>query len=352
MPEHDNDLQITFHGAATHRNSVPVDILATSLRSLQDVIHVLAASHDAIEHGSSADTASVSTDIRRRYAVICHLPTPGSYAVPVTIAGAQAAPLEGDEHHVLDDLQTLFRAAQEQNEADLDRLFPVHAHRVAAARALDKMVPAAKSGTRLTIESSSGQEVFAPNRGTGRFLKSITANSAAETEQSVIGHLNGIDFQKQRIRLRHPPSGCELRCPYPPEVEPILVDCRRDLIQVVGDILLRPDASPRRIGQVDSILPVDTSPIELTKFVSGTEKVRAKRAITFRPTIHEGYKHFVLKEAPFGIHLLSVTRQELETNLLEELDVIWRHYARANDADLMPDALELKRQLHSVFHVA
>ena len=351
MPEHD-DLQITFHGAATHGNSVPVDVLATSLRSLQDVIHVLAASHHAVEHGSSADTASVSTDIRRRYAVTCHLPAPGSYAVPLTIAGAQAAPLEGDEHHVLDDLQTLFRAAQERNEADLDRLFPVRAHRVAAARALNKMVPAAKSGTQLTIKSSSGHEVFAPNRGTGRFLKSITASSAAETEQSVIGYLNEIDFQKQRIRLHHPPSGCELRCPYPPEAEPTLVDCRRGLIQVVGDILLRPDGTPRRIGQVDSILPADISPIELAQFVSGTEKVRAKRPITFQPNIHEGYKHFVLREAPFGIHLLSVTRQELETNLLEELDVIWRHYACANDADLMPDALELKRQLHGVFRVA
>ena len=352
MPEHHhNDLQITFHGAATRGNSVPVDVLATSLRSLQDIIHLLAAGRHAVEHGS-ADAEAKSADIRRRYAVTCHLPEPGSYAVPVTIAGAQPASLEGDEHQVLDNLRTLFRTAQEQSGAGFDRLFPARADRVAAARALEKMVPAAKSDTQLTIESSPGQRVFAPNRDTSRFLKSIKTGPSVETEESVVGHLNEIDFQKQRVRLRHPPSGRELSCPYQPRVEPTLVDCRRELIQVVGEILLRPDGAPRQIRQVDTILPVDMSPIEVATFVSGTENVRAKRPITFQPTIHEGYKHFVLREAPFGIHLLSVTRQELETNLLEELDVIWRHYACADDADLMPDALELKRQLHSAFRVA
>ena len=80
--------------------------------------------------------------------------------------------------------------------------------------------------------------------------------------------------------------------------------------------------------------------------------MRAKRPIAFQPAIHEAYKHFVLRDAPFGIHLLSVTRDELETNLHEELDSIWRHFACADDADLMPAAQDLKRQLRNAFSTA
>ena len=131
----------------------------------------------------------------------------------------------------------------------------------------------------------------------------------------------------------------------------MLVACRRELVQVVGEIVLDSDEAPKRIRRVDFIRRVDTSPIELVAFMSGTGRVRAERPIAFQPTIHEGYKHFVLRDAPFGIHLLSVTRDELVTNLHEELDSIWRHFACASDADLMPEARRLKRQLHNAFSV-
>jgi len=346
---YDSDLEIRFHGAETHGNSVPADLLATTLQSLQSVVYLLAASHHWVgAHGGERATG-VPAEIRRRYAVTCHLPVAGSYAVPVTIAAPQATSLMEDAPDVLDDLRTLLQATQHQREDDLDRLFPASVTRAAATRALYRMVPRPRSGARLTIESSSGQPIFAPDPSTRRFLKSLAGHPTAETEQSVVGHLNGIDFQKQRLRLCHPTSGRELSCQYPPRVEPMLVDCRRDLIQVIGEITLGADEAPKRIRRVDSICRVDLSPINVTVFTSGTDLVRAKRPLTFRPAIHDGYKHFVLQEAPFGIHLLSATRDELEANLLEELDTIWRHFACANDADLTPDAQELKRALLSAF---
>ena len=182
-----------------------------------------------------------------------------------------------------------------------------------------------------------------------RFLKSLTTRPTAATEKGVVGHLNEIDFEKRRIRLRHPPSGRELSCPYEAQMERMLVGCRGELIQVVGEIVLDSDEAPRRIRRLDFISRVDTSPIELAAFTSGKARVRARRPIAFQPTIHEGYKHFVLRDAPLGIHLLSVTRDDLETNLHEELDSIWRHFACASDADLMPEARRLKRQLHDAF---
>ena len=354
MPErYDSDLQIRFHRTDAHGgNSVPADILATTLRSLQTVVYLLAASHCRVETHGGERSIPVPVDIRRRYAVTCHLPESGSYAIPVTIAGPPAPPPTDAAPNVLDDLRTLLRATQNHSEDDLDRLFPAPVTRVAATRALYNMVPRPRSGAGVAIESSAGEPIFAPDGGTRRFLKSLTAHPTGESEQSVVGRLNEIDFQKQRIRLRHPPSGRELSCLYHAQAEPMLIDCRRNLIQVVGEITLGPDEAPKRIRRVDSICRVDVSPMEVTGFNSGTDRVRAKRPLAFQPAIHDGYKHFVLRDAPFGVHLLSATREELEANLLEELDTIWRHFACADDADLMPDAQALKRELHNAFSSA
>ena len=331
---------------------MPVDLLTTTLQSLQRVVHLLAARHGADVPSVGEGRAPVPADIRHRYAIACRLPTAGSYTFPVAIPAPATAPPTDDGPDVLGDLRALFRATQDGSQDDLERLFPAPPARMAATRALRKMVPEPRSGAEITVESSSGQPIFKPDRGTQRFLKSLTARPTAEIEQSVVGHLSEIDFRKRRIRLLHPPTGRELPCPYQPDMEPVLVGCRRDLIQVVGEVPLGPHGAPLRIRQVDSIRPVDLSPIELTTFVSGTDRVRAKRPITFQPSIHEGHMHFALPDAPFGIDLLSVTRDELETNLLEELDVIWRHFACADDANLMPDAKELKRELRSAFSVA
>lgn len=108
---------------------------------------------------------------------------------------------------------------------------------------------------------------------------SLTNHPTAEIEQSVVGHLNGIDVQKRRILLRHPHQGGSLTCPYEPQTEPMLVGCRRELIQAVGEIALDLDGAPTHIRRVDFISRVDTSPIELAAFMSGV-------------CVHQGHTRF------------------------------------------------------------
>lgn len=353
VSERDNgELQITFHGAGTRGNSVPVDILATSLRALQSVVQIIAANRHTAE-SSSGGTTPLSADIRQHYAVTCHPPVAGSYAVPVAIGGSRIGQPPSDASVVLGDLRTLLSAAQNQREDDLDRLLPAPETRAAAARALHKMVPKPRSGTQLTIESSAGRQLFAPDQRTCRFLKALAApRPTVETEESVIGELGEIDFRKKRIRLHHPPSEQELACAYPQSAEDMLIESRRGLIQVIGEVAMGADEIPSRIRRVDAIRPVDLSPIQLSAFDSGADHVKAKGPIIFRPAIEDGFQHFVLTETRFGLHLLSVTRSELEADLQVAFDVLWRNFACAEDAILRPRARELKRQLHLAFSTA
>ena len=351
MPKsNDGEMQVKFYGAATRGNCVPVDILSTSLASLQKVIHFLAFRHEGAEEASGASVPAV---IRQRYSLVCRLPESGSYTVPVTIGETPHAPGSDVPPDVLADLQRLFRAVQNHDELELEEMFPAARIRAGVTRALCNLVPKPLSGTQIAVQSRSGRDLFVPDAGTGRFLKSPTGSRTGnDIERSVAGHLTEIDFDHHRIRLQHPPTGRELSCLYPSQLEAMLVGWRRDLIQVVGEVTIGPEDVPQRIRSVDNIHLVDLSPIELTEFVTRGRRVRARRPIAFEPAMDDAYQHFMFREAPFGIHLLSVTREELETNLHEEMDVLWRHYACADDAMLTPDARELKQQLHGAFHTA
>ena len=44
-------------------------------------------------------------------------------------------------------------------------------------------------------------------------------------------------------------------------------------------------------------------------------------------------------------------REQLETDLYDELDVLWRHYSEEADEKLSEDAQQLKQQLLDTFQV-
>ena len=180
----------------------------------------------------------------------------------------------------------------------------------------------------------------------------VLTGSPADNEvgRSVAGRLKEIDFDKRRIRLEHPPTGRQLTCSYPRQLEHTLVDWRRNLIQVLGEVTTGPDDIPKRIRSVDDIHLVDLSPIELREFITQGRRVRAREPIVFEPAMDDAYQHYVVRDGPFGIRLISLTRGDLETNLNEEMDVLWRHYACADDAKLTRAAQQLKQQLNGAFH--
>ncbi len=338
-------MQVKFDGPRTREGTVAVDILTSSLEALQKLIHFLALRHET----HLPERSPVSEEMRRRYSLICRLPKPGSYTIPLAIGERDyETGLAADVHA---DLRRVFRAVQQHDERDLESLFPTPRTRAAVARTLKNMLPKPSSGTRLSIQSRSGSDIFVPGEPTSRFLSSLSVTRTAnEIERSLVGHLKEIDFDKHRIKLQHPPTGRQLTCTYPLQLEGELVDWGRNLIQVVGEVTVGADDVPKRIRSVDTIYRVDLSPIELAEFSTGGRRVRARRSVTFNPELDDAYQGYVLHDAPFGIHLISLTREELETNLHEEMDILWRHYATCDDMTLTSTAQELKRQLNGAFH--
>ena len=351
MPRlHDRELQFRFGGRATEGNVVSVAVLTQSLQSLQRIVHLLGMRHEGRE---IRQRARPSDEVEKRYPVLCQLPKGGSYVVPVMI-GDTSRDLFGTDavDTVTGDLQALLSAITDQDSNRMREVLPDPNYRMAILEAFRKMTPPKRSGIEVALQSSTGDDLFVPSRA-ANFLDNFVERRAGDlTVTAVTGRLIGIDFDRRRLRLHYPPTRRELQCFYLAESEDMLLENARDLIQVVGQVVIDANGDPERINDVEKILEVDLSAIEVDGFESGDNRVVARQPVIFQTLLDDTSQYYMIQEAPFGIQLLAVFRDQLETDLYEELDVLWRHYSGEADEKLSEDAQQLKRQLLDAFQVA
>ena len=351
MPQrHDRGLQIKFGGRATEGNVVSVAVLTQSLQSLQRVVHLLGMRHEGRE---IRQRARPSIEIEKRYAVLCQLPKEGSFVAPVMIRDTSRGLFGPDAvEAVLEDLHGLLSAITDQDTSRTREALPDPNYRAAVLEALRKMTPPKRAGIEVALQSSSGEDLFVPDR-VADFLDNLVERHAGDvTVTAVIGRLIGIDFDRRRLRLHYPPTRRELHCFYQPDIEDMLLENTRDLIQVVGQVIIDANGEPERINDVEKIIEVDLSVIDVEGFEVGDKRIVAKQPVIFQPLLDDTSQYYAFQEAPFGIQLLAIFRDQLETDLYDELDFLWRQYAEESDEKLSKGAQQLKRQLLDAFQVA
>ena len=346
----DRELQLKFWSKTTERNVVSVAVLTQSLQSLQRAVHLLGMHHEGKE---VRQRARLSDEIKKRYVVLCQLPEEGSYTVPVMIGDTSQslfAPVAVEA--VTGNFHDLLSAIADKDGVRIRAVLPDHSYRISILRALRKMEPPKRSGVELALQSRSGDDLLVPTK-VAKFVDDVIVGHTADaTVTTITGRLIGIDFDRNRLRLHYPPTSRELQCFYQPEVEHMLLDNPREFIQVVGQVVLDAEREPERIIEVEKIIEVDLSVIAVDGFDVGDKRVVAKQPVTFQPVLDETSQCYVLQDAPFGIQLLAGFREELETDLYDELDFLWRQYAAESDDELTEDALDLKQQMLGAFRVA
>ncbi len=161
----------------------------------------------------------------------------------------------------------------------------------------------------------------------------------------VTGKLVKIDFGARAITLLYPVTQRELVCYYDPSIEERLLQNRRELVQVIGTVVLDDQDNPKQITGVVEILDVDLSPFELSEFRYSGYRLKFHTPLEIIPTLDESQQVFCLEYSELGIDVYASTREELDFLLEAEIDVLWRNYALADDKELTPDAQELKDRL-------
>ncbi|CAK0752085.1 putative Recombination-associated protein RdgC [Azospirillaceae bacterium] len=345
------ELQLRFGGKSTNDRVVPVGVLVQSLQSFQRAVHLLGMRHEGKE---VRQRLRISTEVEMRYVVLCKLPEPGSFIAPIVIGDTDQTLFDYDAiSSVTCDLFGIVDAVNAQDSSRVRALLPDPIFRIPILSSLAKMAPPKRSGINVYLQNRAGRSLFEPAL-VSEFIERVIEPQpqvSDPTVATVTGRLIGIDFSERMLRLHYPPTMRELKCSYHESVEEMLLGKPREYVQVVGQVILDKDREPERIIDVERILEVDLTPIVVPGFASGGCYVRSRRSVTFEVSLDESAQFHCIESGAFGIDLIAGTRVELEHDLLQELDVLWRQYALEADEHLTGGARELKKSLLDAFEV-
>ncbi len=347
--ENMRQLRLHFEGTATNAHTLPASALVQALSHFQRVVHLLAMAEEGRE---VQQRARVTRDIERRFPVMCRPPEEGGYAQPVEI---------GDTSHQLFDEQSVEVIARKtcqtldavnSGEAKiLAQIVPDTFYRRSILSELDAMQPVRHSGVVISIEDFRQKKILDGGTAQER-IKHLLAPQSSEISPADLGYVTGtlieMKFNERRLSLKLLESNRSLTATYGEDFELVLLAHPRELIQVHGNIVWNEDGSPHSISDVDEVLEIDESLIDILFVELDGAVLKPKVALSSSVSYD---RDTLLYEAngPFDILLNSVTRPDLEAQLYEELAMLWSEYAKVEPRTLTKDAQQLRQELLDSF---
>lgn len=93
----------------------------------------------------------------------------------------------------------------------------------------------------------------------------------------------------------------------------------------------------------------DTSPLVVNEINTSNGILKFREALTFQPSIDVSGKILYIENHSLGIYVSGRSREQLLSELIEELEFLWKEYAQEKDENLNIKALELKKILLNLF---
>ena len=186
------------------------------------------------------------------------------------------------------------------------------------------------SGYRYELQNSSGPAIAfteTTQSELSRLLSPPEEPDAAELTQVVTGKLIGINFDEHNLTLHYAPTRRELTCEYDEDVEPLLFENRRDLIQVRGKVRLGPDDHPAKIVEADYIGDVDLDPFVLREVDVEGRRLRFLQPRKLDPRLDEPQQHMLLEDPPLNLCAHAALRADLFEEVRACLGMLWTEYA-------------------------
>ena len=163
----------------------------------------------------------------------------------------------------------------------------------------------------------------------------------------ISGFLSGIDLEKKEVQVKLK-TGQHLVADYSEvdDAESTLFHNLAQPIFLYGDVGFNKDDDPVFIRNVNKILAVDESPIEMSEVKINHAVYRTDQPLKFNVTFDSTAFYYDLK-GDFNIYIFEETRDELEVSLEDELQFLWNEFGEEQTDPLSPDALELQAELRS-----
>lgn len=335
-----------FEGEATRGHTVPAAALVQAVQALQRSVQLIAMAYEGQE---LKQRIRVSHELERKYALIFSVPQNGGYDIPYSVGSAAVSLFDPtDIAEVAGRHERFLTAVQQHDEAALKREIPSAQYRRLVLAELKKMQPPPRTGLVVSIEDYRGGKLLDGKTATAK-LTPLLADPTVPVihPQLVTGRLDALEFQARTLKLQLP-NGRLLQGTYSDDFEPVLVEHRREFIQVRGEAVLNEDGSLKQLNNVQEILEVDESPLVVETVEGGGLKLAATVPVSFAVAFAPEDGIYVAT-GPFETMISAETRPELDTALTEAIVFLWREYVLADPATLSGDALLLRQELNDAF---
>jgi len=343
---HEQEFRLHFEGPATADHTVPALPLIQAAAALQRTFQLVAIAYEGEE---PKQRLRASREMERKYSVVFGVPRDGGYTIPYRVGGASAKLFDPDDIlKVQQQHEAVLSAVQTGDATALRRALPSALIRRAVIRELKRMQPPARSGLVVSIEDYRGRKLLDGYEASERIAPLLAESDPHILHPRVVtGVLDALEFQTRTLRLQLP-NGRLLTGTYNDDFEPVLVDNRREWIQVRGDAVLGEDDTLKSLVNITEIIEVDVSPIIVERFSIGEVTLEADRPVTFGVEFspEEGL-YFATGE--FHMMVSAQLKEDLEKSVIEALEFLWREYVQASPDDLTADALLLRDELLETF---
>lgn len=339
----------SFHieGDATWDHSVPAAVLIQILENAQRAFELIGVH---VEGRGVKERARVPAATSKRFQLVCQLPAKGSYAMPVTIGGTGELFSPELSNKAFEIFQSVMGNVSKHASDQLTRLLPDARILRRVLEAVKGMAPRADAQWKLSMRDDQ-ETVFATfDTQTIPFVEeTLVPVEQREAARVVTGELKSIDFTERRVTIIYPPTNRELACIYEEAVEDLLYEKRRDLIQVTGRVLLDDQGTPKQIIDVTDIRDLDLSALVLDTVRYADVTLKPHGTLSFEPVLDETKQLQCIEQPELGIDAYAPTRSALLAELQEQIVMLWKEYALADDAELDSPAQALKSALLARF---
>ena len=346
------EFDLHFENAAFPEHTVPASVLLQSLEWAQRTIYVLAL---AAEKKPAKQRLKFSQELERNYSLMCSVPVTGSYNLPSTIGDATAdLYVEADSERVAGMYKQLLSALDTGENGLIRELIPDSVFRKRALEGVRNTVPKVGSGWELGISNGSMKRIRLNERFRDVIDEVFKQESVPEEVlQTVTGKLVGIFFDERRLTIQYPNPVRQLECFYELDLEEMLLERRREMIQVTGLVVLDENGIPKKITGVERIEDLDLSPFVVESLSHAGQALKLASPLTLYPSLDDDTQQLLcLEHEKLGIFVYAHTREELLRELQEQLSALWQEYAQASPSTLTRDAQQLRTALLEVLSVA
>lgn len=222
---------------------------------------------------------------------------------------------------------------------------------MSAAPPAKGLLPPEESGLQITVRPGSHRP-FAFKADRARYLiqRYRSGTPPQPEDETVVGKLHTIDYARTIITLK-PTNSRAVRFDYPLKLEDWFQANVRRRIQVVGDPVINEVGDITSFSKIQTLTELEPTLPPIEEFSVNGSTVRSSRPLAIPVTLEFNERLFSYEDIELGINTYSETYEGLRDAILADLEVLWRQYADASDAELAPDAQSVKYALRSRFRV-